>query len=450
MAVPLLLTAGAAPALAAPAPPPTPEDLNARIEPAIVLLEIAWSGYVLYDTADGQRWSDPLTTSVSCTGFFVSTTGHLATAGHCVDPDEGRSLLIGHLLDQQVEQRLLTSAQASSISPDAQQYWKVEGRNTGSAIVRTITAVQPRAVPGSTLTDPQPAQMLAFEPAAEGDLGLLKIETQNSVALPVASADPRSGAPLTSIGFPGTVRAVSDVNRTRASFISGTVASNQVTPEGVATTEINATINPGMSGGPTVDEIGNVLGVNSFYVRDNNGIQASNFVTDTTSLHDWLGAHGVTTLPPAAAPVEDDASVVTLPVPTVYAVGGAVLLAAVAATVLMTTLRRRRARATSAEAIPAQRNGPHGSVAPQAAAPPVAVTGSAPAAAPVDAGPTVAQEPISDTTEATPEPPSSAPTGPAGSAVSTLTRPAPSRCGSCGSPIGPDARFCSSCGTAAG
>lgn len=449
LAVPLLTVATGLPAAAAQAPPGA-EELNSRIEPAVVLLGVTWSGYVLYDTADGRQWSDPLESSTTCTGFFVSTTGQIATAGHCVDPDEGRALLIDALLDQQVDRKLLTSAQASSISPGAQQSWQVEGRNTGSPIARTITAVQPSAVTGAALTRPAPAQMLAFQPGAEGDLALLKVETTGAVALPVATADPRSGAPLTAIGFPGTVRAVSDIDRTRASFISGTVASNQVTPQGVATTEIDATINPGMSGGPTVDELGNVLGVNSFYVRDTNGVQASNFVTDTTSLHDWLGAHGVTTLPPAVAPAGDGPPAV--PTWVWYAAGAAVLVLALLALAVVVRGRRRPADsggAAPAWAVPAQRTGetpapagtgpaapPPGSPAPAAAAEPAA-----------PAEPAGLPEPTAETTDpAATGAPDAGTTAP----VSTLERPTASWCGACGARAGAGARFCTSCGTAVG
>ncbi len=50
---------------------------------------------------------------------------------------------------------------------------------------------------------------------------------------------------------------------------------------------------PRGSGGPTVDENGNVLGVNSFLLRNQ---QNFNFITDTTDLAVFLRQHGVNPL----------------------------------------------------------------------------------------------------------------------------------------------------------
>jgi serine protease Do len=54
-----------------------------------------------------------------------------------------------------------------------------------------------------------------------------------------------------------------------------------------------------MSGGPTVDEAGNVLGVNSFLLRNQ---QNFNFITDTTDLGAFIRQQGVNPLAPGATP----------------------------------------------------------------------------------------------------------------------------------------------------
>jgi hypothetical protein len=101
------------------------------------------------------------------------------------------------------------------------------------------------------------------------------------------------------IGFPASVGNAVDSSRVRASFKSGHVSSQQLSTTGVAQTEVDAPISPGMSGGPTIDTQGNVLGVNSFKL--NGETQAFNFITDTSDLHDWLVAHGVQLAAPKMA-----------------------------------------------------------------------------------------------------------------------------------------------------
>ncbi|MBP2366705.1 trypsin-like peptidase domain-containing protein [Pseudonocardia parietis] len=453
----LLVTPGTVGAAQPPPPPGGAEQLSARIEPAIVQLEIVWSGFVLYPTVDGDaQWSGNLEVVGSCTAFFVSPTGHMTTAGHCVDPAVGRAALIERLLDQQVEQGLLTRTEASGLSADAQVNWTVEGQNAGSPIVRTVQAVQPESVPGATLADPTPAQLLEFQPAEDGDLALLKVEADNAVALPIASADPATGAALTAIGFPATVQAVADINRTRASFISGTVASNQVSPAGVAMTEINATINPGMSGGPTVDGLGNVLGVNSFFVPDSG--QASNFVTDTSSLRDWLAARGMTMLPPNAAPAPAATSLFgAAPGTLIWGLaGGGLLLLVVGATVVVLVRRRHSAGdpPLSPGVVPEQR-GPGATWAaapaarPEPSPAPEPQTTPAPRPAP---DPPLPAEPWTGTGRPAPAQDTATGPGPGDAAepsVATLRSQAPRWCEYCGATVGPQARFCGSCGTAA-
>ncbi|MFI7065773.1 trypsin-like peptidase domain-containing protein [Kribbella sp. NPDC050124] len=111
---------------------------------------------------------------------------------------------------------------------------------------------------------------------------------------------PAVGTKLISIGFPAAVGRVIDENQ-RASFKTGTASSQQTSPKGVPQTEVNADLSGGMSGGPTVDEAGNVLGVNSFLLRDQ---QNFNFITDTTDLGAFLRQHGVN--PVAARPGTSD------------------------------------------------------------------------------------------------------------------------------------------------
>ena len=54
---------------------------------------------------------------------------------------------------------------------------------------------------------------------------------------------------------------------------------------------MNADISGGMSGGPTVNANGEVIGVNSFTISGEE--QAFNFITDTRDLNRFLQQNGV-------------------------------------------------------------------------------------------------------------------------------------------------------------
>jgi serine protease Do len=262
-------------------------------EKSIVLVGVSWEGYVLHPDATGAPvWSDPVSVMTGCTGWFAAEDGHIVTAGHCVDPAEGRAAIL---------QQFLTDNNALDLAPEAFANWPVEGLEQGSDPARIVQVVQPAAVESAVITDPITVQVVDYQPFADGDLALLKANglPDATPALPIAAEPAAIGDPLTAIGFPDTVAAVTDVARIRASFKSGTVSSSQVSPDGVAGTEVNADLSYGMSGGPTVNERGEVLGVNSFIALGET--RNFNFITDAAALRTYLERLDVPLVPTSSA-----------------------------------------------------------------------------------------------------------------------------------------------------
>jgi serine protease Do len=70
---------------------PTPEQVDAQVRPSILLVGIEWQGTVTYPDTNGN-WlqSGTITADGVCTGWFASRQGDIVTAGHCVDPAEGK------------------------------------------------------------------------------------------------------------------------------------------------------------------------------------------------------------------------------------------------------------------------------------------------------------------------------------------------------------------------
>ena len=268
----------------ASAPLPASASSNTEVESSIVLIGTTWSGFIFvpdYASADGVGyWTDQLTASSFCTGWFASTKGDIVTAGHCVDPDEGRIAILTNYLSSQ---------DAMDSLSDAIVNWTVEGDNDGDDAKRVVQVVQPSDVEGAIITsDPITAQIVDFRGFEDGDLALLRVAgIKSTPPLTVAPTNPVVGDALTAVGFPGSVAEVMDGTRVHASFKSGTASSRQYSAEGgVPTTEINADISPGMSGGPTVNSKGEVLGVNSFTLT--NEQRNFNFITDTDDLETFL------------------------------------------------------------------------------------------------------------------------------------------------------------------
>ena len=312
----------------ASAPLPASAASNAEVESSIVLIGTTWSGYIyipdyIFDDGVGV-WTDEITASSFCTGWFASAEGHIVTAGHCVDPSEGRTALLTSYL-----------AEVDSLDSldDAIVNWTVEGDNDGDPVKRVVQVIQPNDVEGAIITNNAvTAQIVSFRGPEEGDLALLHVSgIKATPALTVAPTHPANGDGLTAVGFPGSVSQVMDGTRIHASFKSGTASSRQFSADGgIPTTEINADLSPGMSGGPTINDKGEVLGVNSFVLADEE--RNFNFITDTDSLETFLKTNDVNYTP---APIDNGSRMIV----TVLVVVFALLLAV--GLVLFFLLRKR-------------------------------------------------------------------------------------------------------------
>jgi serine protease Do len=392
---------GTAPPAVAQTPTPAASAALAGVEKSVVLVAIQSRGFVEVPYDEGPKWEEVQAVGF-CTGWFASEHGHIVTAGHCVDPAEGRLALLRTEVAELGRPELLSEADAN---------WAVEGLSKGSPIAQAVEIVQPKQVEGAVVTDPTPVQVVNFRPFDRGDLAVLKLDGQSkpAPALAIAAAPPAIGDPLTAVGFPGSVQQVVDGARVRASFKSGTASQQQVSPSGVAGTEVNADISPGMSGGPTVDAQGRVLGINSFTISGEG--QNFNFITDAVALRDYVRQLGIDPVETAAAPtgaaapaeVVVEASGPGLPV--VLLLGSGVALVALVAAVAGLLLLRRNRR------------------------PAGAITGAPPLPWPTPAG--TAPPPAWPNPAAPPPSPGSSP-GPV--------------CQNCGDRNAATARFCGNCG----
>ena len=304
----------------------------AALEKSVVFLQTDWSGYIeippTADAAGEGYWTDKLTYSVTCSGFYVSKTAQIVTAGHCVDPGEGRKVLIdGYLADQK----------AADMTDQAYANWRVEGDTAGSPVERNVRAIQPNGVDGATITSPMTVEVVDFKGPDAGDVALLHVPNlaKETPAMAIAKNAPPVGEEVTSIGFPGDIQDITDQSQiARASFKNGTVSSQQVTPTGVVQIEVSSTLAGGMSGGPTVNKAAQVVGVNSGGLTHEANF---NFITNTPDLRSFLQSHNVAVVEP---PPSRGGGLGVL----WYAVGGVVLALLVAGGVALVMLQRRRTR----------------------------------------------------------------------------------------------------------
>jgi Trypsin-like peptidase domain len=250
---------------------------------------------------------DELPVMTICTGWFDSPTT-IATAGHCVDPKEGR-LALDSRSGPPIDPGTGMPAPSQGVRPDPE---------------RTVWAFQPRELQGAVITAPIIVRVDSFRSADEGDTAKLEMYGMPPAKpLPIAPTAPRLGETVTSIGFPGLnidetdgvdVEGLMSGGKTPAEVLqdsrlqpvntSGTITARQFR-EGVAVYQINADLAEGISGGPTINSQGEVLGVNSRMTVPFLG-QNFNVITDTGMLREFLG-HGAAQ--PESAPTSEPSQV---------------------------------------------------------------------------------------------------------------------------------------------
>jgi hypothetical protein len=296
-----VLTPGPGPT--APNAPQPAAPLNSLIDPArlesvqqsIVGLVIVWSEHedpFAWLTAPPQ---DPaaqpeLPVMSICTGWFDTPTT-IATAGHCVDPEEGRVAMHMERGGIDPETGFPTPIDYSRPPPTA-----------------TVYAFQPRELPGAVLTAPVIVRVHSFRKAEDGDTAKLEVHGMPpGTPLPIAPTAPRLGEPVVSIGFPGlNISDTDGINmdkllegggQTPADILqdsrlhpvntSGTIMSRQFR-KGVAVYQVNADFAGGLSGGPTINSRGEVYGINSMMTLTLFGGGNFNVITDTGMLREFL------------------------------------------------------------------------------------------------------------------------------------------------------------------
>ena len=271
------------------------------IRPAVMYL--SGQSYGQVRLPNGQMLSQfgagsnmPFTATWGCTGFVVNPDGWVATAGHCVDPESAKDLILKRAANEYVTQFPDSPA---GREPNAALDWlqknaRVEGDTPDRGPEISLALLYGN---GTNVAGKMPANVVDFRPLGKGDVALLKVEKHNLPSSELATdADVSIGTPILAVGFAESTQNITGpsldpTNKSGKVNKKSTMGSN---PE----YEIDAAVTQGMSGGPTIELNGKVIGVNSFAPVGEP--QAFNFIAPADGLAAILASKGVkATLGPA-------------------------------------------------------------------------------------------------------------------------------------------------------
>jgi pSer/pThr/pTyr-binding forkhead associated (FHA) protein/S1-C subfamily serine protease len=262
--IPLVLAALALPTAAAgkfsPDRPPTAIARGGvLVEPSVVLLSQSVSVRVKQAFL-GLQGRYALGIVAVGSGFVVNPTGTIVTASHVVDPDAAtvRTAAVNRFFAQfNLTNRLIDPAGA---------YRRCVRRVTCDfAITTTVRVYQPIDQAGSRELKQYRARVLERTGFATTDIAVVQVNGRNMPTAPLAqSVDGlQTGARLAALGFPGSAQGL-ETGVTKPTFVDGTLSALRTQGTGQQL-EINVNTEQGMSGGPVINQSGQVVGVVSYH-----------------------------------------------------------------------------------------------------------------------------------------------------------------------------------------
>jgi S1-C subfamily serine protease len=269
-------------AVGVPALPAAADIDTDQVMRSTVWVDSFWIGQVDVSYTDNTSQRFTATAGKGCTGFIVSGAGDIATAGHCVQYDDAvRKALLQTVINE------------NNLAPTSGQFdldkltWPVSVESTP-----TIQIGQPSIVKDAPFDkDGITARLVAAQDPEAGDNALVQVVGKDTAGtvLPIAEQAPKVRDHITAVGFPSDTASITEATRQSPTFKEGSISAQTVSKKGVPKLQLDGELISGMSGGPTLNSAGQVVGVNSSGFTNRN----ESFVTDTATLRTFLEQNGV-------------------------------------------------------------------------------------------------------------------------------------------------------------
>ncbi len=164
-------------------PPVTPAERAAALaEPAVVLVDVRWEGYVVDRDSYARLDDEPVTVAAQCTGAGVGGEGYLVTTASCVQ----QSTIMTEAFRQVVDRRVADGRTPADQAGDLLSHLAVTAMlgsepSDPDPPERTVTVRR-------TVTDDAPmiATVVAVARPADGDAALIRIDRAHQPILPLA------------------------------------------------------------------------------------------------------------------------------------------------------------------------------------------------------------------------------------------------------------------------
>ena len=222
-------------------------------------------------------------------GFFLTPDGYIATNAHVVDDIHGG--------DDKAKEALTKQVWGKIYDVYKEQLNKM-GEAKAIEVLRSAVLVDFHKLNFVVLPNGDHLQydIKAFgAPVGQGkDCAILKVVTENAPTLPIGdSTKVQVQEHILAIGYPGVADLeglLDEKSQLEASVTSGTVSAIKHTADGEQVLQTDAPISHGNSGGPAIDEHGEVIGLTTF--GDAKEVQGFNFLVSSQMVMEFVRQAG--------------------------------------------------------------------------------------------------------------------------------------------------------------
>lgn len=265
------------PRLALAEQPSPQQKIALTAKPSVVRV---WGAYIADFDFEGQTFQEAI--GGTGTGFFITPDGFVATNAHVVSDIYGG--------DERAKKQLTEAAQREIYS----HYRDVLSRMSDEQLDRIMAGLKLVKLDRRAYIVLPNGDKLDYEikqtgvPGSGRDCAIIKVKTQNAPALPIGdSTKSQVEDHIVVIGYPGVADAkdlLDEKSELQPSVTDGAISALKHATTGEQILQISAPITHGNSGGPAIDQHGNVVGLATFGTE----VQGFNFLVASATLMDFV------------------------------------------------------------------------------------------------------------------------------------------------------------------